>query len=264
MEPDWEQDTRAQLQELWARIVAMHSRSAVPWQCDPASRQAADDRALHPEGPSHVIRLSLLIGVDCLGHAVRSMLDRGPALFAYAPQLRTALVAGAQGVWLQTPPDRETRLERVERMARTSWGYRLKWLEDWAQATEDPGDRERLQRDLAHTLERTEALKHAKHLGMESMLEEAVGYVFAEPANLPFIPPDVVIRAMAVYRTTSAVAHALPWEMTARPYQDLLSVGGGVKTTATHASLAEQADGVFISLQLLEAGFGLLDEHSSH
>ncbi|MFC7494411.1 MULTISPECIES: hypothetical protein [unclassified Nocardioides] len=148
-------------------------------------------------------------------------------------------------------------------MARTSWGYRLKWLNDWAAATEDPGDRGRLQKDLAHTLERTESLKRAKHLGMESMLAEAVGHAFAEPANPPLIPPDVVVRAKAVYRTTSSVAHALPWEMTARPYQDVLSVGGGVKTTATHASLAEHADGIFISLQLLETGFRLLDEHSS-
>jgi hypothetical protein len=263
VEFDWEEDTRAQLQRVWPRIVAMHSRRAVQWRCDPGSRQAADDRALHPEGSSHVIRLSLLIGVDCLGHAVQCMVDRGPALFAYAPQIRTALVGGAQGVWLQTPAEQGTRLVRAERMARTSWGYRLKWLEDWAQASEDAGDREELQKDLAHTRERTKALKGAKHLGMESMIDEAVEYAMRDPSSRVDFPPDAAIRAKAVYRTTSSVAHALPWEMTARPYQDVLSVGDGVRTTATHASLAEQADGVRISLQLLEAGFRLLDRHST-
>jgi hypothetical protein len=139
----------------------------------------------------------------------------------------------------------------------------LKWLDDWADATEDLGDREELQRNLTHTRERTEALKSAKHLGMELMVEEAVTHAYAIPTDPADVLPDVVIRAKAVYRMTSAIAHALPWEMTARPYQNLLAVGGGEKTTATHASLAEQADGVRIALHLLEEGFRLLDRHSS-
>jgi hypothetical protein len=148
-------------------------------------------------------------------------------------------------------------------LARTSWGYRLKWLEDSADATEDPGDREELQKDLTHTHERIEALKSAKHLGTESMIEEAVTHAYAIPTDPADVLPDVVIRAKAVYRTTSAIAHALPWEMTARPYQDLLAVVDGERTTSTHASLAEQADGVRIALHLLEEGFRLLDQHSS-
>lgn len=259
MTEDLDDATRAHLDAAWDRLRAMHRRLAVDFRPHPGSRAAADDEALHPEGPSHVARLSLAIGTDCLATVVETMRDHGPRLFAYAPQLRTALVGGAQAIWLLAPDEREKRLDRAECLSREAWHNRRMWLDDWRSWPGDGNDVSTLDGDHLVASRRLEELGARPRLNATDMIDEAVRIAFGGRPDLAAIR----IEAKTAWRETSCVAHALPWELTARHQQHAVRTGGGLRTTAVRATLVEHEGTVSVALTLIEAGWRLLDEHAA-
>ena len=250
-------EVRDKVVGVWDEINRWHRRLGERWWPAEGSDLRADHDAAEGFTPSFLAWTSLSIATDCMLTASAYALNFGPTLFSMQPLLHTALVGGAQTVWLLAPDDQTSRLERAGQLAKDS---HLRHKE-WADGLEDvhPGAIDRA--ELALARQRLADLdaggKHQQVLQTRA-IRRAAEHVYSSPTNGRQISAEVVSE----WRGLSAVAHGLPWEQSNRPGR-LASEQDGVRTTSIEASWPQLQGAFSDAYAFLETGWRLLDQRGS-
>lgn len=187
------------MHEIWPEVAGWVGRSSSVWRPHPASPLGLDDQATALEA-SNLALTSLAVGSEALQVALTYLNNHGPTVSAARALLRTALVGGAQTVWLLSPDESEERVSRVRMVQRESVYRYREWLKDFEGLTaydgvvDVPGVRDGLS-------EISERIGPGDRSNMTRMVREATRHAFAGDEQ-------IVAAAMLEWRSASGLAHA--------------------------------------------------------
>lgn len=221
------------------------------------SELAADDAAGDTEFPLSRLALSSLgIATDHLGTVCYVLTTSGPTVFSLKTLLRTAMLGGAQAIWLLAPDSRQDRLTHARQIRDDSYLNQLYWVNGMEKASSevlDPNDRQRLTGYLTGALGGSLRFE----LKPTRMIEFAAEYVYTSPAD-----PSITAECLAAWRIASSVAHALPWEQNVRTSRRA-AVTAHQRTTALVASWSELQGALSFSYAFIDVAWRLLRQRAN-
>lgn len=236
-------------------------RLAKPFRPAPGSELAADDEDWrHSPLTQHAIA-SLAVNRVHL-QAIRVHIEAGQQFpFATETLLRSAIVGGAQAVWLLSPDDAQVRRGRGRTIAHEGYVRHLQYLDELRKLAPQPHHgTERVHARVTQRLEELTALREAAgergQLQPTAMIEAAAAHVYG---------PGNVTEARAIWRAGSGAAHGLQWPLFGRPGTE--TVGGvgsdGLATYQSTGSFEGMLNGFFLAVGLGTEGWNLLDQRSA-
>lgn len=230
----------------------------MPWS---GSELKADDTDWPYAAVSQLARFGLDVAADHL-QTVRSNIegdDLNP--FSDLTLLRTALVGGAQAVWLLGPDDPDRRIERSRRLALQGYREHIKAL-DVLLGLEPTHVgtltvRQHIVRRRDEMASRCEAAGQTAHYSDTEVIKEA-----AKPAFRGLSESDraeLVAEADWLWRSGSGASHALPHSVFGRPGAWMSAGDGqGMATICAGGSAARIVAPWFAAYHLSRTGWKLL------
>lgn len=246
---------RAKVEETWPDLNDWIARTGQPWTPQPGSPLAAMDSAATGKWPSALARTSLAIGSEHLLTASAYLLNFGPTIFSMQSLLRTAMLGGAQVVWMLSPDDPAERANRSAMVARdANWNHHY-WVQGLQHPDPEAFDVSRLP-EVRQTLAELAGDQRRPEVKPTTLVAVACTYVYSVPPD-----PTILTECMATWRGLNAVAHALPWELDTRPESTTVE-HDGMRTTATTATWANLQAALSFSYAFIKVGWTLLDRQS--
>ncbi len=245
---------------FWDEVNAWHGRLGTKWWPADGSDLLGDNDAASAASPAYTPSFSawtsLAVGTDCLLTASAYCLNFGPTLFSMQPLLRSAVLGGAQAVWLLESPTREERLKRARKVAADShWNHKL-WAHGLTGAHPEAIDHDVLP-NLQKTLDDLAGDQRRPEVNATRVVARAAEVVYNAPPD-----PQIAIDVLANWRSMSGVAHALPWELNTRAGGASSDVDG--RRTMAHPASWSELQGAFgTAYAFLDTGWRLLDRRST-
>jgi hypothetical protein len=237
--------------ETW-RLRAHHE-----WLPDPNTELAADDEDWPWWRLSQLAVAGLAAGREHLS-AVTYHLSRGEAFpFADRTLVRTAILGGAQAVWLLTPDDRPARVKRARTMAADVYSKHGVYLSDLSIVA--GGEHSGTEVVKAHVEQRARQLQAVRddagqrgELQPTHVIEQAVREALGD---------EYVVEARTEWRRGSGAAHGLPWAVLGGPSTEQVGEPDehGMATHVAGGGWEPIANGYMLAYQLLRRGWQLLE-----
>ncbi|HEU5037736.1 MAG TPA: hypothetical protein VFT70_12080 [Nocardioides sp.] len=247
---------RVRAMEWWPTVkewVADASKPCVP----PAGSALAEDDEQTQQlmASSHLARVSLVMGTDHLLTALGYSFNFGPSLFSMQTLLRTAMIGGAQAVWLLSPDDRSIRVDRTTQLARDAYWNQAMWANTIT--LEDPGVDPTELTTVRQTLRELVPGKRGAEVKLGTVIRAAAEYVYASPPD-----PEIWAECLAEFRHLSSAAHALPWNISTRAEKQATELDGHAGTLYL-PSWTQLQGALSFSHAFLEVGWRLFHERRS-
>lgn len=192
------------------------------------------------------------MGTDHLLTVLGYSLNFGPSLFSMQTLLRTAMIGGAQAVWLLSPDDQATRVERASQLGRDAYWNQAMWANTIT--LEDPGVDPVELTTVRETLGELIPGKRGAEVKLGPVIRAAAEYVYASPPD-----PEIWAACVAEFRHLSSAAHALPWNISTRAEKQATELDGRAGTLYL-PSWTQLQGALSCSHAFLETGWRLLHE----
>jgi hypothetical protein len=247
---------RARAMEWWPTVEKWVADASKPYVPAVGSALAEDDEQTQQlMSSSHLSRVSLVMGTDHLLTVLGYSFNFGPSLFSMQTLLRTAMIGGAQAIWLLSPDDRATRVERASQLARDAYWNQAMWANTIT--LEDPGIDPAELTTVRETLRELTPGKRAAEVKLGPLIRAAAEYVYASPPD-----PEIWAECLAEFRHLSSAAHALPWNISTRAEMRATELDGRAGTLYL-PSWTQLQGALSFSHAFLEVGWRLFHERRS-
>ena len=133
-----------------------------------------------------------------------------PTLFSMQTLLRTAMVGGAQAVWLLAPDDREERVANADQLSQETYWNQYMWATGITTTNPDIIDQQELAA-MKRTLATLRGSQKRSEVSQLQLIKAAAEHVYSNPPDA-----DAVSECVAEFRHTSSAAHALAWNLHTR------------------------------------------------
>jgi len=248
-----EEQVRAKARTLWDEVMAWAESLKQPWRPDPSSPLAADDKLVQHMFVSYLARVSLAIGTEHMLTTLAYALNFRPNMFSMQTLLRTALIGGAQTLWLLSPSDQTTRVDRANRLSVDAYVYQ----QGWAHELKDLGgiggvNPVELATLMANLTELTGG-KTRPEVKVTSVIQDAANHLYPGPT-------EATARAecLAEWRHLSSAVHALPWNLNIRAEKESRQFEGEPATLYL-SSWTQLQGAISHSYNFLRTGWKMLE-----
>jgi hypothetical protein len=253
-----EDQVHAKALEMWPEVNGWVVGARTARGPAPDSQLAEDDNLVEHLKLSYLAWFSLVCGAEHLSTAIVYSNNHGPSLFSMQTLLRTAMVGGAQALWLLSPPDQAERVGRANRLSIDAYAYQLGWANDLKDIQDPGGAFDHL--GLADTRATLDGITGGKTRGavaMTTLVQAALEHLYSGPSG-----SEARAACMAEFRHLCSAAHALPWNLNTRAEKQTIEQDGQTGTLYLPSWTQLQA-ALSLSHMFLRVGWNLLEEQSA-
>jgi len=243
------------IREMWPDVNAWVAQAPDGWTAEPNSELADDDTATGGD-TTHTVRTSLVIGSEALMMACAWLNNHGPTMFATRALLRTALVGGAQAVWMLCPDEASTRITRTRMVRRESVARHQEWLKDVETVQVGADELDNITAVRASLSGIEDRLGPGARARMTTMVKEATAFVYGDA--------NIVQSVLVEWRSASGLAHALSWDLHTRAQNTTTTkLPDGRLLVSTRSRLGDHQAALSASYALLQTGWNLLEQRGT-